>query len=71
MKDIISFEKGDRVRVINEANELVGKTGVVSFFLPGEQTKYIGRGIIKNLVVVKMDDTRELEQFSFEELVKT
>ena len=70
MKDMLSFKIGDRVRVTNEENKLVGKTGLVNFFLPGEQINIIERPIKKNLVVVKMDDTGELEQFLFEELTK-
>jgi len=70
MKDMLNLKIGDRVRVTNEANILVGKTGIVTFFLPGEQITTIGRPIIKNQVAVKMDDTGELEQFFFEELAK-
>lgn len=70
MKDMLQLRIGDRVQVTNEENKLVGKTGFVTFFLPGEQINIIERPIIKNLVVVKMDNTGELEQFFFEELTK-
>jgi len=70
MKDAVSFKIGDRVQVFNASNKLVGKTGVINFFLPGEQINLIERQIIKNLVAVKMGDNGELEQFFFEELTK-
>jgi len=70
MKGALSFTVGDRVQVFTASHKLVGKTGVVSFFLPGEQITSIGRTGPKNLIAVKMDDTGELEQFFFEELAK-
>jgi len=70
MKGALSFTVGVRVQVFSASHKLVGKTGIVSFFLPGEQVTSISRVIPKKLIAVNMDDTGELEQFFFEELAK-
>jgi len=70
MKGALSFTVGDRVQVFSASHKLVGKTGIVSFFLPGEQVTSISRVIPKKLIAVNMDDTGELEQVFFEELAK-
>jgi len=70
MEETVSFKRGDKVRVINTSNKLVGKTGCVENFHSGKQIIRNGTLKTKNLVVVKLDGTGDLEQFLFGELEK-
>ena len=70
MEDTVSFKIGDKVRVVNSSNKLVGKTGCVANFRSGKQIIPNGTLNTKNLVVVKLDDTGVLEEFLFSELEK-
>jgi len=70
MEETVSFKRGDKVRVINTSNKLVGKTGCVENFRSGKQIIRNGTLKTKNLVVVKLDGTGDLEQFLFGELEK-